>query len=139
MEFIVEVIKPNIDLLMFLDEERRNIFQIAVAHRQEKVFSLIYGLDTIKYLFLPYSDRSSNWQANYHPNLRLSFNKSQEQLCKCKENYNAFSSIVIIMVKGQLEIVISIVLLAGIPIGFYLNLWTRDLLYENEAMALVNY
>ncbi|KAK6249529.1 hypothetical protein SCA6_003534, partial [Theobroma cacao] len=60
MEFIVEVIKPNIDLLMFLDEERRNIFQIAVAHRQEKVFSLIYGLDTIKYLFLPYCDRSSN-------------------------------------------------------------------------------
>ncbi|KAK6249534.1 hypothetical protein SCA6_003539, partial [Theobroma cacao] len=92
MEFIVEVIKPNIDLLMFLDEERRNIFQIAVAHRQEKVFSLIYGLDTIKYLFLPYSDRSSNWQANYHPNLRLSFNKSQEQLCKCKENYNGSRS-----------------------------------------------
>ncbi|WRX18339.1 PGG domain - like 10, partial [Theobroma cacao] len=81
MEFIVEVIKPNIDLLMFLDEERRNIFQIAVAHRQEKViffFLIVIGAAIICYI----------WQANYHPNLRLSFNKSQEQFCKCKENYN---------------------------------------------------
>ncbi|WRX16705.1 PGG domain - like 9 [Theobroma cacao] len=59
-EFIVENIKPNLDLLMVLDEERRDIFQIAVAHRQEKVFGLIYGLDATKYLFLPYTDRNSN-------------------------------------------------------------------------------
>ncbi|WRX19036.1 PGG domain - like 10 [Theobroma cacao] len=59
-EFIVEVIKPNIDLLMVLDEERRNIFQIAVAHRQEKVFSLIYGLDAIKYPLIAYTDRDYN-------------------------------------------------------------------------------
>ncbi|EOY20784.1 Binding-like protein [Theobroma cacao] len=59
-EFIVEIIKPNLDLLMIYDQHLRNIFQIAIAHRQEKVFSLIYGLDTIKYLFLPFRDRMGN-------------------------------------------------------------------------------
>ncbi|EOY20800.1 Ankyrin repeat family protein, putative [Theobroma cacao] len=95
-EFIVEVIKPNLDLLMVLDEERRDIFQIAVAHRQEKVFGLIYGLDATKYLFLPYTDRNSNNMLHLvgqlSPSLRLSFNKSQVQLCKCKENYNGSRS-----------------------------------------------
>ncbi|WRX18959.1 PGG domain - like 10 [Theobroma cacao] len=61
-EFIVKIIKPNLDLLMIYDQHLRNIFQIAIAHRQEK--------------------------ENYHLNLSLSFNKSQEQLYKCKENYN---------------------------------------------------
>ncbi|WRX17973.1 PGG domain - like 10 [Theobroma cacao] len=82
MEFIVEIIKHNLDLLIISDVDDRSIFHIAIAHRQEKVFSLIYGLDTIKYIFLSFTN------GNYHPNLSLSFNKSQEQLCKCKENYS---------------------------------------------------
>ncbi|XP_021292517.1 uncharacterized protein LOC110422833 [Herrania umbratica] len=44
--FIVEIIKRNLDLLMISDVDNRSIFDIATAHRQEKVFSLIYGLDT---------------------------------------------------------------------------------------------
>ncbi|EOY20776.1 Ankyrin repeat family protein, putative isoform 1 [Theobroma cacao] len=60
MEFIVEIIKRNLDLLMMSDVDDRSIFHIAIAHRQEKVFSLIYGLDTIKYIFVSFTDKNSN-------------------------------------------------------------------------------
>ncbi|EOY20492.1 Ankyrin repeat family protein, putative isoform 2 [Theobroma cacao] len=60
MEFIVEIIKHNLDLLIISDVDDRSIFHIAIAHRQEKVFSLIYGLDTIKYIFLSFTDVNNN-------------------------------------------------------------------------------
>ncbi|EOY20774.1 Ankyrin repeat family protein, putative isoform 1 [Theobroma cacao] len=59
-EFIVEIIKRNLDLLVTKDVDDRDMFKIAVAHRQEKVFNLIYGLDTKKQLFLPFVDKLDN-------------------------------------------------------------------------------
>ncbi|KAK6249537.1 hypothetical protein SCA6_003542 [Theobroma cacao] len=59
-EFIVEIVKSNIDLLMTLDSDLRSIFHIAIAHRQENVFGLIYGLDTTKYNFLPFGDKNDD-------------------------------------------------------------------------------
>ncbi|KAK6249528.1 hypothetical protein SCA6_003533 [Theobroma cacao] len=59
-EFIVEIIKRNLDLLVTKDVDDRDMFKIAVAHRQEKVLNLIYGLDTKKQLFLPFVDKLDN-------------------------------------------------------------------------------
>ncbi|XP_017972225.1 PREDICTED: ankyrin repeat-containing protein At3g12360 [Theobroma cacao] len=59
-EFIVEIVKSNIDLLMTLDSDLRSIFHIAIAHRQENVFGLIYGLDTAKYNFIPFCDKNDS-------------------------------------------------------------------------------
>ncbi|XP_017985278.1 PREDICTED: ankyrin repeat-containing protein At3g12360-like [Theobroma cacao] len=59
-EFIVEIIGRNPDLLMTKDVDDRDMFRIAVAHRQEKVFNLIYGLDTKKHHFLSFVDKLGN-------------------------------------------------------------------------------
>ncbi|XVF82789.1 hypothetical protein PTKIN_Ptkin16aG0077800 [Pterospermum kingtungense] len=55
-EFIVEIIKTNPDLLNTLDANGRHIFSVAVLYRQENVFSLIYGLETVKHEFPTYDD-----------------------------------------------------------------------------------
>ncbi|XP_022748039.1 uncharacterized protein LOC111297652 [Durio zibethinus] len=59
-EFIVEIIKTNPDLLGSVDKDNRTIFHIAVAYRQEKLFSLIYGLEALKYDFPNYRDNYCN-------------------------------------------------------------------------------
>ncbi|XVF82786.1 hypothetical protein PTKIN_Ptkin16aG0077500 [Pterospermum kingtungense] len=59
-EFIVEIIKTNPDLLVYADNDHRNIFQIAVLHRQEKVFSIIYGIEAMKYDLPTYADKYDN-------------------------------------------------------------------------------
>ncbi|OMO80224.1 hypothetical protein CCACVL1_13118 [Corchorus capsularis] len=45
---LVELIRVNPDILMFIDDMRRNIFLLAVIHRQEKVLSLIYGIGALR-------------------------------------------------------------------------------------------
>ncbi|XP_062175686.1 ankyrin repeat-containing protein NPR4-like isoform X2 [Alnus glutinosa] len=45
IEFIVELVKVDHQLLYTFDEMARNIFYYAVLHRQAKIFSLIYWLD----------------------------------------------------------------------------------------------
>ena len=59
-EFIIEIFKANPDLIMLNDENARNIFMIATKHRQEKVFSLIYGFDTKKARLIAFMDCSGN-------------------------------------------------------------------------------
>jgi hypothetical protein len=45
-EFVFDVVKEHPeDFLWQCDEDGRNIFFLAVLHRQAKIFSLIYGLD----------------------------------------------------------------------------------------------
>jgi hypothetical protein len=44
-EFLFHIVKANPDLLRSFDGETRNIFLLAVLHRQPKIFSLIYGLE----------------------------------------------------------------------------------------------
>ncbi|KAK4852533.1 hypothetical protein QYF36_024888 [Acer negundo] len=41
-EFVHEVLKANQCSALFRDEERRNIFLLAISYRKEKVFSLIH-------------------------------------------------------------------------------------------------
>ncbi|OMP04762.1 hypothetical protein COLO4_09337 [Corchorus olitorius] len=45
---LVELIRVNPDILMFRDDMGRNIFLLAVLHRQEKVLSLIYGIGALR-------------------------------------------------------------------------------------------
>ncbi|XP_022748045.1 ankyrin repeat-containing protein ITN1-like [Durio zibethinus] len=59
-EFIVEIIKTNPDLLISIDKNSRTICHIAVAYRQEKLFSLINGHDAVKYYFLDFTDNYGN-------------------------------------------------------------------------------
>ncbi|XP_017972468.1 PREDICTED: uncharacterized protein LOC18603942 [Theobroma cacao] len=154
-EFIVEIIKRNLDLLVTKDVDDRDMFKIAVAHRQEKVFNLIYGLDTKKQLFLPFVDKLDN--SMFHVAGKLSSESQvkleqisgpalqmQRELQWLKTAHDflislpnkliirlsslfisiaammvAFSSTVFIMIKGQLEIIIPIVVLVGFPIGLF--------------------
>ncbi|KAM7264691.1 hypothetical protein ACFE04_002374 [Oxalis oulophora] len=48
VEFVVEMVKDNPHLLYIRDENYNGIFQYAVQYRQEKIFSLLYGLDARK-------------------------------------------------------------------------------------------
>ncbi|CAE5963103.1 unnamed protein product [Arabidopsis arenosa] len=60
--FIVEMIKSNPELLMTnYGESKRNIFQLAVEFRKEKIFDLIYGLDDRKNMLISWYDHKCNW------------------------------------------------------------------------------
>ncbi|XP_059657274.1 ankyrin repeat-containing protein NPR4-like [Cornus florida] len=58
-EFIVELIRSYPDLIWKVDEESRSIFHIAVMHRQEKIFKLIYGIGAHKDLITSYKDANN--------------------------------------------------------------------------------
>lgn len=44
-EFLFHIVKAHSDLRRSSNRESRNIFLLAVLHRQAKIFSLIYGLE----------------------------------------------------------------------------------------------
>ncbi|XP_002509752.3 uncharacterized protein LOC8265453 isoform X1 [Ricinus communis] len=75
IEVVVEMIKANSTLLTVVDRNLRGILMLAVAHRQEKVFSLVYVLDTYKYMLISGIDKDKNnllhIAANLAPSRRL--------------------------------------------------------------------
>ena len=60
VEFIIEVIKVFPHLMSMADKDFRNVFMSSIANRQEKVFSLFYGLEAERAGFVPVSDNSGN-------------------------------------------------------------------------------
>ncbi|KAJ6901656.1 hypothetical protein NC651_019430 [Populus alba x Populus x berolinensis] len=60
VECITEVIKACPQLMMSGDVNSRNLFMSSIANRQEKVFSLFYGLEACRALFVSLIDRSGN-------------------------------------------------------------------------------
>ncbi|KAF2318357.1 hypothetical protein GH714_005925 [Hevea brasiliensis] len=60
IEVVIEMLKANPNLLTVLNTNRRGILQSAVQHRQEKIFSLIYVLDTRKYMLISGIDEWKN-------------------------------------------------------------------------------
>ncbi|XVE68631.1 hypothetical protein DITRI_Ditri09bG0084300 [Diplodiscus trichospermus] len=71
-EFIVEIIKTNPDLLRATgDQNLRTIFLTAVAHRQEKIFSLIYPHEALKHEFPTFSDEHDNNMLHWAGQLEL--------------------------------------------------------------------
>ncbi|KAA8545114.1 hypothetical protein F0562_019898 [Nyssa sinensis] len=59
-EFIVELIRSYPDLIWKVDEQSRSIFHIAVEHRQEKIFKLIYDIGAHKDLITSYKNKNSS-------------------------------------------------------------------------------
>ncbi|XP_059634155.1 ankyrin repeat-containing protein NPR4-like [Cornus florida] len=59
-DFIIELIRSYPDLIWIVDEQSRSIFHIAVMHRQEKIFKLIYGIGAHKDLITSYKDKEDN-------------------------------------------------------------------------------
>ncbi|VVB13238.1 unnamed protein product [Arabis nemorensis] len=60
-EFFMEIIKRNPQLLWISEATSgRNLFQLAVGYRREKIFSLIYGLDEKKITLLRCYDQENN-------------------------------------------------------------------------------
>ncbi|XVF82795.1 hypothetical protein PTKIN_Ptkin16aG0078400 [Pterospermum kingtungense] len=59
-EFTVEMIRTNPDFLMICDKDLRSIFQIAVTHRDEKLFSLIYGFEAMMCDIRNFIDKHGN-------------------------------------------------------------------------------
>lgn len=53
-EFIVELLQSYPDLIWKVDEESQSLFHIAVIHRQEKIFKLIYQIGALKDLITSY-------------------------------------------------------------------------------------
>jgi hypothetical protein len=58
-EFVSRIVKAKSDLLWNLGEDSMPIFSFAVLHRQEKIFSLIYGLP-VKNTMVTWVDKKGN-------------------------------------------------------------------------------
>lgn len=58
-EFIFELLDSYPDLIWKVDEESRSIFHVAVMHRQEKIFKLIYDIGAHKDLIASYKDTNN--------------------------------------------------------------------------------
>ncbi|CAL5346555.1 unnamed protein product [Camellia sinensis] len=59
VEFITVLIRSYPDLLWKVDDQSRSIFHVAVAHRQEKIFNLIYEIGALKDLIAAYKDENN--------------------------------------------------------------------------------
>ncbi|KAL7211060.1 hypothetical protein ACSBR2_014025 [Camellia fascicularis] len=59
VEFIIVLIRSYPDLLWKVDDQSRSIFHVAVAHRQEKIFNLIYEIGALKDLIAAYKDENN--------------------------------------------------------------------------------
>lgn len=60
VEFLMVLIKSYPDILWKVDENRYSIFHIAVIHRHEEIFKLIYEIGAIKDLIATYKDGRGN-------------------------------------------------------------------------------
>ncbi|XP_022872461.1 ankyrin repeat-containing protein ITN1-like [Olea europaea var. sylvestris] len=74
-EFIRELLLSCPDLIWKVDEQSRSIFDIAVIHRQEKIFKLLYDIGAYKDLITSYKNPSNcnmlHLAANLAPSNRL--------------------------------------------------------------------
>ncbi|CAL5412716.1 unnamed protein product [Camellia sinensis] len=58
-EFVFELLHSYPDLIWKVDEQSRSIFHIAVIHRQEKIFTLIYDIGAHKDLITAYKNSNN--------------------------------------------------------------------------------
>ncbi|KAJ0771834.1 putative ankyrin repeat-containing domain-containing protein [Helianthus annuus] len=59
-EFVVELIWLYPDLIWKVDENNQSIFHVAVAHRHEGIYNLLYEIGSMKDLISPLRDRNDN-------------------------------------------------------------------------------
>ncbi|XP_021719643.1 ankyrin repeat-containing protein ITN1-like [Chenopodium quinoa] len=60
VEFLTTLIRSYPDLIWKVDENRRTIFHIAIIHRHEEIFQLIYEIGAIKDLIATFKDDHGN-------------------------------------------------------------------------------
>ncbi|XP_022740675.1 uncharacterized protein LOC111292517 [Durio zibethinus] len=60
VEFVTEIMKHYPEVIWFYDEKDRNIFFVATAERQEKIFSLIYKIGAKKESLATHWDKDFN-------------------------------------------------------------------------------
>ncbi|XP_057536764.1 ankyrin repeat-containing protein ITN1-like isoform X2 [Amaranthus tricolor] len=60
VEFLTTLIRSYPDLIWKVDDNRRTIFHIAIKHRHEEIFQLIYEIGAIKDLIATYKDDYGN-------------------------------------------------------------------------------
>ncbi|KAF8408607.1 hypothetical protein HHK36_004670 [Tetracentron sinense] len=60
VEFVSELIRSYPDLIWKVDNQHRSIFHTAVAHRQQKIFNLIFEIGALKDLITSYKDDNNN-------------------------------------------------------------------------------
>ncbi|XWS44752.1 hypothetical protein CRYUN_Cryun15aG0074500 [Craigia yunnanensis] len=60
VEFVTKIMKHYPEVVWFYDEKDRNIFFVATAERQEKIFSLIYKMGAKKNSLATYWDKDFN-------------------------------------------------------------------------------
>jgi hypothetical protein len=60
VEFLVVLLRKYPDLLWEVDEKGRSIFHVAVVHRQENIFNLIYNIGTMKDYIVGNADKDGN-------------------------------------------------------------------------------
>ncbi|XP_057511605.1 ankyrin repeat-containing protein NPR4-like isoform X1 [Actinidia eriantha] len=59
VEFVTLLIRSYPDLIWKVDDQSRSIFHVAVAHRQKKIFNLIYEIGALKDLIAAYKDENN--------------------------------------------------------------------------------
>ncbi|KAJ1393072.1 PGG domain [Sesbania bispinosa] len=59
-EIVTELLYSYPDLLWKVDGQNRSVFHIAIMHRQEKIFNLIYGIGAHKDLITSYRDNNNH-------------------------------------------------------------------------------
>ncbi|KAL6227730.1 hypothetical protein ACLB2K_001687 [Fragaria x ananassa] len=60
LDFLIILMRSYPNLIWKVDDQNRSIFHIAVVHRQEKVFNLIYELGGLKDLIASHKDDNNN-------------------------------------------------------------------------------
>lgn len=60
VEFITVLIRSYPDLIWKVNDQSQTIFHVAVAHRQEKIFNLIYEIGAHKDYIAAYKDENNN-------------------------------------------------------------------------------
>ncbi|XP_071734981.1 uncharacterized protein [Rutidosis leptorrhynchoides] len=58
--FIVELIRQNPDLIWKVNDENQTIFHVAVKHRHEGIYNLLYEIGSMKDMITPLKDKNGN-------------------------------------------------------------------------------
>ena len=60
VEFLALLLRKYPDLIWEVDEKGRSVFHVAVVHRQEHIFNLIYNIGTMKDYIVGNDDKDGN-------------------------------------------------------------------------------
>ncbi|KAL2921668.1 Ankyrin repeat-containing protein ITN1 [Bienertia sinuspersici] len=60
VEFVTTLLRSYPDLIWKLNDQNQSIFHVAVIHRQEEIFRLIYEIGAIKDLLVMYMEKDTN-------------------------------------------------------------------------------